>query len=52
MNLDYIKKFIYDVKDITNEIRGEIYLVGGYIRNKLMNIASQPKDADFVFKGY
>lgn len=51
INLNYIRKFIYDVKDITNEIRGELYLVGGYIRNKLMNIASQPKDADFVFKG-
>lgn len=51
INLNYIKKFIYDAKDTINEVEGEVYLVGGYIRNKLMNIASQPKDADFVFNG-
>ncbi|WP_368489465.1 HD domain-containing protein [Clostridium sp. BJN0013] len=51
INLNYIKKFIYDVKDIINEVEGELYLVGGYIRNKLINIVSQPKDADFVFNG-
>ncbi|MFL0195627.1 HDIG domain-containing metalloprotein [Clostridium sp. WILCCON 0269] len=51
INLSYIKKFIYDIKDITNEVEGELYLVGGYVRDKLMSITSQPKDADFVFKG-
>lgn len=51
INLSYMKKFICDIKNIMSEMKGEIYLVGGYIRSKLMNIASEPKDADFVFDG-
>jgi poly(A) polymerase len=51
IDLNYLKKFIYDLREIVNNMELEIYLVGGYVRDKLMNIKAEPKDADFVIKG-
>lgn len=52
INLNYVKKFIYDLKRVVNDMELEVYLVGGYVRDKLMNIKAEPKDADFIINGH
>lgn len=49
--MDYIKQFIKNLDPILNEIGGNIYLVGGYIRDKLISYRNKPKDADFIYDG-
>jgi poly(A) polymerase len=51
VDLNYLKKFIYDLRNIANDMELEIYLVGGYVRDKLMSAQAEPEDADFVIKG-
>lgn len=51
INLNYVKDFISNVREVVSNMEGEIYLVGGYIRDKLISITAQPKDVDFVFNG-
>ncbi|MBP2032298.1 poly(A) polymerase [Clostridium algifaecis] len=45
--MNYVKKFIRDL----SKMEGNIYLVGGYIRDKLINPKIQPEDADFIYDG-
>jgi poly(A) polymerase len=51
IDLNYVKKFIYDLKKIVGDMGSEVYLVGGYIRDKLMNAKTEPRDADFIING-
>jgi len=49
--VNYVKDFIKSTREVVNKIGGEVYLVGGYVRDKLISITAQPKDVDFIFNG-
>ena len=51
INLDYVKDFIKSTREVVSKAGGEVYLVGGYIRDRLISITAQPKDIDFIFNG-
>lgn len=46
-----INKFIKQIKKVLNEVGGEAYLVGGFVRDKLINFKSEPKNVDIVYDG-
>lgn len=43
--------FIKSFKTVLEKSGGKAYLVGGYIRDKLINPRSNPKDMDFIYDG-
>lgn len=44
-------QFIKELKKILKEIGGEAYLVGGFVRDKIMDFKNEPKDLDIVYNG-
>ncbi|WP_406543627.1 hypothetical protein [Clostridium ljungdahlii] len=46
-----MKDFIKSTREVISKVGGEVYLVGGYIRDRLISITAQPKDIDFIFNG-
>jgi len=48
---DKLKEFIEMLKNIALENKSELYIVGGYIRDKLIDPRTSPKDIDFVYGG-
>lgn len=46
-----MNSIIQDVKDIVKNIGGEVYIVGGYIRDKLLEKKEEPKDIDIIYNG-
>ena len=46
-----LKEFIEALKEFAMESEAEIYIVGGYIRDRLLDPKIKPKDIDFVYSG-
>ncbi len=46
-----INEFIKQFKEVLSEIGGEAYLVGGFVRDRLINYKIEPKDLDIVYDG-
>jgi poly(A) polymerase len=46
-----LKGFIAELKCLAQENETEFYIVGGYIRDKLLNSKAKLKDIDFVYTG-
>lgn len=46
-----LKRLIEDIKCSALELKGEVYIVGGYVRDKLMDPKSKPRDVDFIYGG-
>ncbi len=46
-----LKKFIEELKSVASEQKKPIYITGGYIRDKLMDVNSAPKDIDIIYSG-
>lgn len=46
-----MKDIIEDIKDILNNLGGSAYIVGGYIRDKLIGGNKVPEDLDIVYDG-
>lgn len=44
-------EFINQFKHILENIGGDAYLVGGYVRDKLINSKIQPSDIDIIYSG-
>ncbi|MCI1869661.1 HDIG domain-containing metalloprotein [Clostridium sp.] len=51
MNLNCAKQFIKYLSVEANGEKENIYLVGGYVRDKLMNSKIEPRDVDFIYDG-
>ncbi|KYH29685.1 MULTISPECIES: HD domain-containing protein [Clostridium] len=48
---EIVNKIINDIKDIIRDIGGDAYIVGGYIRDKLLQKNKEFKDLDIVYDG-
>lgn len=46
-----MKDIIEDIKDILNNLGGSAYIVGGYIRDKLIGCNKVPEDLDIIYDG-
>jgi len=44
-------KIIKDIKDAMKVLNIDVYIVGGYIRDKLIKVKSEPRNFDIVIKG-
>lgn len=42
---------IENIKKVVKDIGGEVYIVGGYIRDKLLNTKEASKDLDIIYNG-
>jgi poly(A) polymerase len=49
--MNSVNEFIKALKKILNEVGGEAYLVGGFVRDKLINFKNKPKDLDIIYDG-
>ncbi len=49
--MNSVNEFIKALKKILNEVGGEAYLVGGFVRDKLINFKNEPKDLEVVYDG-
>lgn len=49
--MNYLKKFIMCLNNKIDTNEESAYLVGGYVRDKLIKSSMDPKDADFIYDG-
>lgn len=46
-----LKEFINVLKELALESEAKLYIVGGYIRDRLLDSKIKPKDIDFIYSG-